>query len=80
MIPTYHVDDLTGGLGIMFQNVMKIGFTITIIIVTLDLIFSLLIWLFRNQEEIRKSDKIWNKKFYRFFDFNNYCISSASYC
>ncbi len=52
MIPIYDVENLTGGLDNMFQNVMRIGFKTTIIILTIWIISSLLIWLFRSQEEI----------------------------
>ncbi|MBP3254987.1 MAG: hypothetical protein J6M60_00635 [Clostridia bacterium] len=52
MIPTYDIDNLTGGLDMMFQNVMKVGFSISIILLTIWLIASLLIWLFRSQKEI----------------------------
>ena len=52
MIPTYDVNNLTGNLDIMFQNVIKIGFTISIVLLTFWLIASLLIWLFRSQKEI----------------------------
>lgn len=52
MIPTYELNDLTGGLDIMFQNAMRIGFTITIILLVVWIILSLLIWLFRSQEKI----------------------------
>lgn len=31
MIPTYDVNNLTGNLDIMFQNIMRIGFTISIV-------------------------------------------------
>lgn len=78
MIPIYNVNDLTGGLDIMFQNVMKIGFTIAIIILTIEIILSLLIWLFRSQEKIRKSNKIWDKEFYSIFSVNSYYISNTS--
>ena len=57
MIPIYNVNDLTDGLDIMFQNVMKIGFTIAIIILTIEIILSLLIWLFRSQEKNPKKQK-----------------------
>lgn len=77
MIPIYNVNDLTGGLDIMFQNVMKIGFTIAIIILTIEIILSLLIWLFRSQEKIRKSNKIWDKEFYSIFSVNSYYISNT---
>lgn len=71
MIPTYDVNNLTGNLDTMFQNVMKIGFVISIILLTIWIIVSLLIWLFRSQKKVRKSNKIWNKEFY-----NNFNISS----
>jgi len=48
MIPTYDVQNITGGLDIVLQNVMRIGFTITIDILTVWLIASLVIWLFRS--------------------------------
>lgn len=71
MIPTYDVNNLTGNLDTMFQNIMKIGFVISIILLTIWIIISLLIWLFRSQKKVRKSNKIWNKEFY-----NNFNISS----
>ncbi|MEI3355515.1 MAG: hypothetical protein V8R81_00235 [Clostridia bacterium] len=52
MIPTYNLENITGGLDIIFQNIMRIGFFITIIILTIWIIMSLLIWLFRSQEKI----------------------------
>ena len=60
MIPTYDIENLTGGLDAMFQNVMKIGFTIAVILLTVWIVASLVIWLFRSQEKIRKSNKIWD--------------------
>ena len=52
MIPTYQIENLTGGLDTMFQNVMRIGFVVTIILLTIWIVLSLLIWLFRSQKEI----------------------------
>lgn len=52
MIPTYDVNNLTGNLDAIFQNAMRIGFNISIMILTFWIIVSLLIWLFRSQEEI----------------------------
>ena len=52
MIPTYDVNNLTGNLDTMFQNMMKIGFIISIVLLTIWIIVSLLIWLFRSQKEI----------------------------
>ena len=63
MIPTYDIENLTGGLDAMFQNVMKIGFTIAVILLTVWIVASLLIWLFRSQEKIWKSNKIGIKNF-----------------
>ena len=71
MIPTYDVDSITGNLDIMFQNIMRIGFIISISLLTIWIFTSLLIWLFRSQEEVRKSNKIWNKEFYNSFSISN---------
>jgi len=57
MIPTYEIEDLTGGLDIMFQNVMRKGFTITIILLTIWIITSLLIWLFGARKKSEKAIK-----------------------
>ena len=70
MIPTYDVNNLTGNLDIMCQNIMRIGFTISIVLFTIWIIVSLLIWLFRSQKEIWKSNKIWDKEFYNNFSIN----------
>lgn len=72
MIPVYDVNNLTGNLDEVFQNLMRISFGISIVILAIFLIVSLLVWLFRSQEKIRKSNKIWNKKFYYKFNFD--CI------
>lgn len=48
MIPVYDVNNLTGNLDKMFQNIMRIGFTISIILTTTWIIVSLLIWFFRS--------------------------------
>ena len=60
MIPTYDVNNLTGNLDIMLQNIMKVGFITSILLLTMWSIISLLIWLFRSQEKVRKSNKIRN--------------------
>lgn len=52
MIPIYDVNNLTGNLDTMFQNAMQIGFSTTIAWLTLWIIVSLIIWLFRSQKEI----------------------------
>ena len=71
MIPTYDMNSITGNLDTMFQNVMKIGFIISISLLTAWIIVSLLIWLFRSQKEVRKSNKVWNKEFYNSFNISN---------
>ena len=52
MIPTYDVNNLTGNLDTMFQNMMQIGFVISIVLLTIWIIVSLLIWLFRSQKKV----------------------------
>lgn len=52
MIPVYDVNNLTGNLDEVFQNLMRISFGISIAIITIFLIVSLLVWLFRSQKEI----------------------------
>lgn len=63
MIPTYDVNNLTGNLDIMFQNIMRIGFTISIVLFTIWIIVSLLIWLFRSQKKSEKAIKFGIKNF-----------------
>ena len=70
MIPTYDVNNITGNLDIIFQNMMRVCFIFSVVILTIWLVASLLIWLFRGQKEIRKSNKIWNKKFNNNFNIN----------
>ena len=52
MIPVYDVNNLTGGLDGIFLNLMRISFGISIFIITVFLIVSLLVWLFRSQKKI----------------------------
>lgn len=77
MIPTYDVNNLTGNLDVMFQNIMKLCFTVSIILLTIWIIISLLIWLFRSQKKVRKSNKVWNKEFYNSLNFDNHNIGNA---
>ena len=70
MIPTYDVNNITGNLNIVFQNIMRICFIFSIVLLTTWLIVSLLIWLFRCQQKIRKSNKIWDKEFNNNFNIN----------
>ena len=71
MIPTYDIDSITGNLDTMFQNIMKVGFILSISLLTIWMIVSLVIWLFRSQKEVRKSNKVWNKEFYNSFNISN---------
>lgn len=63
MIPTYNIENLTGGLDIMLQNVMRIGFTVSIIILTVWIISSLLIWRFGAKKKSEKMIKFGIKNF-----------------
>lgn len=63
MIPIYNIDNLTGGLDIMFQNVMRIGFTISITLLSFWIILSLLIWLFGAKKKSEKAIKFGIKNF-----------------
>ena len=78
MITTYNIDNITGGLDIMFKNMMTIGFSISIILLTIWTIISLLVWLFRSQKEIRNGNKIWNKKFCNNSSINYFYINSTN--
>ena len=60
MIPTYDVN-----------SIMKVGFIFSISLLTIWMIVSLVIWLFRSQKEVRKSNKVWNKEFYNSFNISN---------
>lgn len=63
MIPTYDIENLTGGLDIMFQSVMRIGFTTVIILLSIWIILSLLIWLFGAKKKSEKAIKFGIKNF-----------------
>ena len=63
MIPTYSIENLTGGLDVMLQNIMKIGFTATIIILAVWIILSLLIWCFGAKKISEKMIKFGIKNF-----------------
>ncbi len=63
MIQTYNIKNLTGGLDLMFQNIMKISFTVTISILTIWIILSLLIWLFGAKKKSEKAIKFGMKNF-----------------
>lgn len=63
MIPIYNIENLTGGLDVMFQNVMRIGFTMTIILLVIWIILSLLIWLFGAKKKSEKAIKFGVKNF-----------------
>lgn len=57
MIPTYEIENITGGLDIMLQNIMRIGFITAIVLLTIWIIASLLIWLFGAKKKSEKAIK-----------------------
>ena len=57
MIPTYEIENITGGLDIMLQNIMRIGFTTAIVLLSIWIIASLLIWLFGAKKKSEKAIK-----------------------
>lgn len=63
MIPTYDVNNLTGNLDTMFQNIMKAGFIISVVLLTIWIIISLLIWLFGAKNKSEKAIKFGLKNF-----------------
>ncbi|MCI8518624.1 MAG: hypothetical protein HFJ51_00340 [Clostridia bacterium] len=63
MIPTYNIENLTGGLDIMLQNTMQIGFTASIIILSVWIILSLLIWCFGAKKKSEKMIKFGIRNF-----------------
>lgn len=63
MIPTYDVNNLTGNLDIMFQNIMKTGFIIAVVLLTIWIVISLLIWLFGARKKSEKAIKFGIKNF-----------------
>lgn len=63
MIPTYDVNNLTGNLDTIFQNIMKIGFIISVVLLTIWIIISLLIWLFGARKKSEKAIKFGVKNF-----------------
>lgn len=63
MIPTYNIENITGGLDIMLQNVMRIGFTVSIILLTIWSIVSLLVWCFGAKKKSEKAIKFGIKNF-----------------
>ena len=52
MIPVYDVNNVTYNLDGIIQNLMRISFGISIVTLTIFLIISLLVWLFRSQKEV----------------------------
>lgn len=63
MIPTYDIENLTGGLDIMLQNIMQIGFVMSVVILTVWIILSLLIWCFGAKKKSEKMIKFGIKNF-----------------
>ena len=63
MIPTYDVNNLTGNLDTMFQNIMRTGFIIAVVLLTIWIVISLLIWLFGARKKSEKAIKFGIKNF-----------------
>ena len=63
MIQTYNIQNITGGLDKVFNNFMRISFTAVIILLTIWIIISLLIWLFGAKKKSEKAIKWGIKKF-----------------
>lgn len=63
MIQTYNIQNITGGLDKVFNNFMRISFTAVIILLTIWIIISLLIWLFGGKKKSEKAIKWGIKNF-----------------
>lgn len=63
MIQTYNIQNITGGLDKVFNNFMRISFTAVIIVLTIWIIISLLIWLFGAKKKSEKAIKWGIKNF-----------------
>lgn len=63
MIQTYNIQNITGGLDKVFNNFMRISFTTVIILLTIWIIISLLIWLFGAKKKSEKAIKWGIKNF-----------------
>lgn len=63
MIPTYDIENLTGGLDVMLQDTMRLGFIVSIIILAVWIILSLLIWYFGANKKSEKMIKFGIRNF-----------------
>ena len=63
MIQTYNIQNITGGLDKVFNNFMRISSTAVIILLTIWIIISLLIWLFGAKKKSEKAIKWGIKNF-----------------
>lgn len=63
MIQTYNIQNITGGLDKVFNNFMRISFTAVIILLTIWIIISLLIWLFGAKKKSENAIKWGIKNF-----------------
>ena len=80
MIEPYDLNGNTNGINMMLRNMMKNTFFFVVIFLSILIIVSLLIWLIRNQNKIRKGFKIWIEKFYINFNFGSFYIINTYYC
>lgn len=80
MIEPYSLDS-NSNLNLMLDNLMENTFYFSIKVLTLWIFISLIIWVIRSQNKIRKSNKIWSEEFYNKCNFRNYYNSnSINYC
>lgn len=63
MIEPYNLNNDTNELNLMLGSMMKNTFFLVIFLAVL-IIISLITWLIRSQNKVRKSFKIWIEKFY----------------
>lgn len=63
----------------MLGSIMEWSFFILIIFLTILILVSLIIWLIRSQDKVRKSSKICNKKFYNKSSNTNSNISNTNF-
>ncbi len=63
MIPVYNLDNLTGNLDLIFQNIMQGAFIIAISFIVFWTLLSLCIWLFGAKRKSEKAIKFGIRNF-----------------
>ena len=80
MIEPYSLDS-NSNLNLMLDNLMGNTFYFSIKVLTIWIFISLIIWVIRSQNKIRKSNKIWSEEFYNKYNFRYYYNSNPiNYC